>query len=480
MRLPVPASLLQASPCKRLWLGAAGVALFIGTLLIGYCAVPKSPHGQGTVGLDFIAFYTAGTFVREGRSADLYDIHAVQRFQGDLARANGVDLGSAVGPYWNPPFYAWLFAPLSRLPYHAALRLWIIVNIACAALACLMLSHMLIDSASSRLPEPAVLVTWHTWALVPVLMLLSTPFIHALSHAQNTCTSLLLVTCVTVLWRKERALAAGLVCGLLFYKPQLGAVLAAVLIFDQGRRAFTGLAVTGLLLLLATLALPGSLRHFLHQVPLNLHFVQCQVPYLWDRHVTFKAFWRLLLQGKGAGEPTWTVSTLAALSAAAVGAGLLWAALRGRASLHLQLSPSNHGKISAPIRRDRLIAATIAATPLLMPFYFDYDQLLLAVPAVLLAADLIRRDRAISLRAGDRWLLRIWPVYYVWLMLNPDIALLTRVNLSVPLLAVVAGLLIARAGRACDERRLLQSQTGSVWRHGLLGGVFVTRASRPC
>src|SRR2546430_4183331 len=35
---------------------------------------------------------------------------------------------------------------------------------------------------------------------------------------------------------------------------------------------------------------------------------------------------------------------------------------------------------------DRAIAATIAAMPLLMPFYFDYDLLLLAVPATLYAA----------------------------------------------------------------------------------------------
>jgi hypothetical protein len=97
--------------------------------------------------------------------------------------------------------------------------------------------------------------------------------------------------------------------------------------------------------------------------------------------------------------------------------------------------------------RDRLIAATITATPLLMPFYFDYDQLLLAIPAVLFAADLIGRDRTVPLPWTDRWLLRLWPAQYAWLMLNSDIADLTRVNLGVPLLAAVAGLLIVRAGK---------------------------------
>ena len=45
------------------------------------------------------------------------------------------------------------------------------------------------------------------------------------------------------------------------------------------------------------------------------------------------------------------------------------------------------------------------------------------------------------------WLLRLWPIYYAWLMINPDIALLTRFNLTVPLLTGLVGLLIARANR---------------------------------
>jgi hypothetical protein len=82
-----------------------------------------------------------------------------------------------------------------------------------------------------------------------------------------------------------------------------------------------------------------------------------------------------------------------------------------------------------------------------MPFYFDYDQLLLAVPAVLLSADLIRRDRLRPLPPTDRWLMIVWPAQYVWLMLNPDVATATHVNVGVLLLTGITGLLIARAGR---------------------------------
>ena len=114
--------------------------------------------------------------------------------------------------------------------------------------------------------------------------------------------SLLLLAATVTAWRSQRRLMAGLLCGLLFYKPQLGAVLATVLVLSLGWRALIGLSITGIALLLASLALPGTLHDFLYQMPLNLHYVQCKVPYMWDRHVTFKAFWRLLFQGFGSGE----------------------------------------------------------------------------------------------------------------------------------------------------------------------------------
>src|SRR5207244_3300823 len=97
--------------------------------------------------------------------------------------ANGFDLGRAYGPWWNPPFYALVFAPFSRLPLSTATLLWLGINLACFAVACILLCRML--------PKG---INWRSWALVPVLVILSAPFILAVSHAQNTCTSLLLLT----------------------------------------------------------------------------------------------------------------------------------------------------------------------------------------------------------------------------------------------------------------------------------------------
>ncbi|HEX8913322.1 MAG TPA: glycosyltransferase family 87 protein [Humisphaera sp.] len=430
-------ALRRSSYRRRLWMLAAGVALFLaiatgGEMARRAAAAPKTAADGGVFALDFIAFYTGGTFVREGRHRELFDIPAVAAYQHELARQNGADLGTAVGPWWNPPFYAWVFAPLSRLPFGVASNLWVAFNVACAAAACWMLAR--------TLPRG---LGWRTYALVPVLVFLSTPFIHAVTHGQNACTSLLIVTGAVTLWRAERRFLAGLVAGLMFYKPQHAAVLGAVMTLTLGWRVAAGMAVTGVALLLVTVVtLPGALTDFLTRMPANVVLVQEGTPYLWDRHATLKAFWRLLVQGPAAGPQAKAVTVIVAACAAVVGVLLL----RLTACLP-KLNRPAYPVRNTPAHRDRVIAATFLATPLLVPFYFDYDLLMLAVPAVLLAHNRMTTGRAIAGGRVDRCFLVVAPFAYAWLMLNADVAEKTTVNLTVPLLAVLT-LLVAWPGRA--------------------------------
>lgn len=421
---------------KRLWLGAAGVALFIATVFCGraFSLPPSDRHG---IEVDFIAFYTAGTFVREGRASQLYDLTAVTQFQRELATGLGEDLNGTYGPWWNPPFYALCFVPLSRMPYPMALKAWLGINLICAGGAWWLLCRMLPDGTSPK-----------SWGLVPVLLALSMPFIYAISHAQNTCTSLLLLAGTVSLWRAHKPLLAGLLSGLMFYKPQLAVIPAIVLVLDQGWRAAIGLAVTGMILVLINIAaLPGTLTDYLHRLPANVHLLQTHSAYPWERHITVKAFWRLLWQGNGPGEMSSGANALAAASSLSVAGWLIisWRASRAGSTSF----PSGDRRLT----RDRLISAMIVATPLLMPFYFDYDLLLLAIPAVLLAAERMNRE----ITGTDRWLVPAWVVLYLWLMVNPDVAEKTRLNLAVLLLASVCALMIRRinawpALRSCIQQ----------------------------
>jgi hypothetical protein len=384
------------------------VALFIASA--AFCLAFINPGYDAcrrASGRDFLAFYAAGTLVREGRAAELYDLDAIRTLERQVAIGQGIHLGESVGPWWNPPGYAWAFAPLSRLPFGTALLVWTGINLAAAATAAHLLGRIVSPGGGSdRL-------------LVALLVLASAPLIQSLTHGQNSAISLLIVTIAITAWRGGSALIAGVCVGLLGYKPQLAAVLAVVLMLHRGRRAAAGvLAVGGSILVATALTLPGALSDYLHRLPQNLHVMQVQQTYLWERHVTLQSFWRLLLQGRGPGETMWTVHLLTVVSAAPLLASLPFAAFRGRST-------------------DALIAATVAAAPLLMPFYFDYDLLLLATAA------------ALTKQVGRRTLI-LWAALYLWLFVNPYLAGTMGANFTVPLLYGLAASLAWNSLRRAD------------------------------
>jgi hypothetical protein len=450
-------ALLRPAPLrKRLWQGGGALLVLVLTFVIGNVFVsPDKAVNSQMLGHDFLAFYTAGTFARLQKFDLLYDLGAVREVEHAVARKNDLEIGKSFGPFWNPPFYAWVFAPLSALPYEHALALWTLINLICLAIAIVLLVRMLpaivarpppmSELTQSTSPSPVKFKRdWRNWALVPLLICVSMPFVQAISHGQNTFTSLLLLTLLVTAWRKQMPIAAGLACGLLFYKPQLAAVVAAMLVLSLGLRVCLGLGfMAGAWLLVMARTMPDALGNYLIQLPLNLRYMQIDQAYLWERHVTLKAFWRLLLQGRDAGETSMIVSLLAITSTAVIAMGLLGAWWRTR-------KPGIDDVWTCETRsaaRDRLIGATIVAMPLLMPFYFDYDLLLLAVPAVLLAGEISTLPPGSRPDRLHRMLLGAWIALYLWLMVNPPLASASGVNVSVILLSTVCTLSILRACR---------------------------------
>jgi hypothetical protein len=286
---------------------------------------------------------------------------------------------------------------------------------------------------------------WRIIGLVPAILLNSLPFYQALTHGQSTFTSLFILTLTVWFWRKAAAeqggwsaLWAGMICGLVFYKPQLGAAVAIVLVLHLGWRALLGVAITSIALLAVTLlSLPGIIEVYLAKMPGNLAWMQELNSYLWERHVTFKAFWRLLFQGHAMGETWLVVKILWMLSVVGLGSALATAVWK-------QIRSGKHTTGGTPVPQ-RLIAATIVTMPLLMPFYFDYDLLLLSIAAVLFAGEIVAQQREMS--EEDRWLVRAWVVLFVVMFFNASVSGIIRVHLAVIPLTVVALLHIRRACR---------------------------------
>lgn len=429
---------------KRLWLVGGGIGLFLLTLVVGGPIVDRS-HDTGKLGLgyDFLPAYVAGHFARTGEFRKMYDRAAFSEMQTRVIREADLEMDGRYGAGLNPPHFALLFAPLSALPYRSAAAVFLAINLLLLAGSLVLLVRMLPHGSP-----------WSVRGLVPLLVLVSMPFCQAMGHQQNTFLSLLLLTAAVTFWRGGSRFAAGVFAGLLFYKPQLALVVSLVLVADAGRRAALGLGVTGLVTLLVTLAyMPGALPEYLHTFPLNVDWIQNQLKYNWGRQATFLGFWRLVIQGREIGPVAAIVRVLWGTSAFAVAAALAAAFLRSRRSIRKE--------------SDRVISASIACTPLLIPYFMDYDLLLLAVPAVLFAADVIRRG---SMTRVDQWTLRAWVALYAWAYLNPGLSGLLHVSLTVPLLAAVAGGLILRKD---DEAELLAVDRGDS--AGNWGGVLDLR-----
>lgn len=407
---------------KQLWFGATGLGLVL-LIVVAHESFVRLNDGshRWTLGEDFVPVYAAGTLVREGRAADLYKVEPIARIEHRLVTQADLEPLPVYGLYFNPPFFAALYAPLSALPYRQAAVVWLGLNLFFLSAAAVLLCRMLPAGCG-----------WTCWGLVPLLIVLPLPFWQAMCHQQNTFLSLLLLSIAVTFWRSAStsphlqtldSILAGITIGFLFYKPQLALVISVMLVLTLGWRAALGLAITGIGLLLFTLlAMPQTLGEFLHRVPPTVAWMQNELAYNWGRQVTPHAFWRLVFQGHAIGPTHPPARILGLLTNLIVGSGLALAAFR---SLRRRATPN----------LDLLIAATIVSIPMLMPYFMDYDLLLLAVPAVLLAAD--RMESARPRSRTDSVLFCTWLVLFLALYANPAVAGHTPINPAVPVIGML-------------------------------------------
>jgi hypothetical protein len=396
---------------RSFWLGGSALAILLVVALAmnPWLSADKQVDRRG-MGLDFVAFYTAGTFVREGRGVDLYNLSAFDAYQKNLASANDLDL-KTVAAWWNPPVFAWIFAPLSLLSVKAAYITWLGINTICLVAAIRLLMNLFP-------PE----ISWLYRGLIPLLICVSMPTIQTLGHAQNSAISLLILISALTLARKNWPVIAGAVVGLLSYKPQIAIAIAIILALSMNWRVLIGFAIVGVALLaINVLTLPGTLQQLALHLGENLHQIQFEQIYIWERQITFNGFWRLLLQGREPAERSTTVVILALLSQAALASGLFYSWLRSRENI------DGH-------KSETFMIAALAAMPLLLPYFLDYDLLLLAVPAVLYARRCLTTPRRLSIV--------MWTALYVSLLVNPGVGRLTHLNLAVPLLCMTVGAMI--------------------------------------
>jgi hypothetical protein len=183
--------------------------------------------------------------------------------------------------YRNPPFYALLYLPTTGCSFYTSYLIWTAIGVTLVALSIALL----------RPQRPFRVFLW-AFAFYPVFA--------TVSFGQNTFLSLAIFAGVYRLLETDRRFSAGLVAGLLWFKPQLLLGLFIWWAFQPVRyfRSWLGVAVMGLVLAaISWAALPEASQAFADSLRGNVTFSGEK---MWNKH-TPRAFFEMLAPGLTAG-----------------------------------------------------------------------------------------------------------------------------------------------------------------------------------
>jgi hypothetical protein len=261
---------------SKLWIGwpvgATAWVVWLGSVSYGCWKEQRPVDAEGTpVCVDHLTFYSAAKLVREGRAAEMYHYDFLGTYQGEQL---GWDWGMLLG-YRNPPFYALLYLPTTGLSFVESMLVWNAVGLGVLVLAIGWLK-----------PENPRRVLMWSLTFYPVFAVVS--------FGQNSLLSLGVFAAVYRLMSSNRFFLAGMVAGLLWFKPQL--LLGLFLWWGFAPRkhlaCWLGVAVTGsILAAISWLALPDASWAFVESLQANLGYGGEKG---WNKESP-RAFWSLLL-----------------------------------------------------------------------------------------------------------------------------------------------------------------------------------------
>ena len=297
---------------------------------------------------DFLSFWSAGHLALSGHPATAYDWPAMHALQQQL-------MGHAWKGYlgWAyPPLYFCIAIPLALMPYTASFLIWV-----CTTLALYMVAIARVARARG-----AALLACATPAALGCAM-----------PGQNGFLSAALIA-GALLQLETRPVLAGMLMGLLTYKPHLGLLIPVALMFGGYWRAFFSAAVTTvLILILSRLMAADSLAAFAaHLGSMSNNFLTEGTAGFFRQQSLYG-----LLRMSGVGDHAAFAAQGVLLASMIVFAGWLW---RGSHSLALKCAG--------------LCVATLLATPYL--YFYDF-------PILSVAIAFLWRDHPFSRR--EAWML---------------------------------------------------------------------------
>ncbi|KRR01656.1 glycosyltransferase family 87 protein [Bradyrhizobium valentinum] len=331
------------------------LGLFV-LVFAGWIAVSDgliSSNGQ-PIGTDFSNVYAAGTLTWQGRAADAY-APALQH-----AAEKAVFDGSDVPFYgWHyPPFFFAVAVLVAAVPYAWGLALWLVTSFAAylAAIRAVVPRHE----------------TWLVAAAFPAV------FVN-IGHGQNGFLTAALLG-GALHWLDRRPWLAGVLIGLLAYKPQLGVLIPVALLAGGRCRTIGAAAATVAALVAISFAMLGS--------------------GIWQAFADSMNFTQTVVLEQGGTGWQKIQSIFSAVRACGANVPTAYAA---QASLFAMLAASLawlwHSDVAFELKAAALALGCLLATP----YVLDYDLVVLAVAIAFFARHGLRhgfRDFEISLLAA--------------------------------------------------------------------------------
>jgi hypothetical protein len=353
------------------------------------------------LGTDFSNVYAAGRQVLEGQAAAPFDPVLQQRREQALFGADTPFYG------WHyPPFFLFIAAPLAFMPYGLALAVWQAATLALYLLA------MRAVAATATCAAPAMVRThdrlWLLLALAFPAVLVN------LGHGHNGFLTAALITGALILLDR-RPITAGLLFGLIAYKPQFGVLIPLVLVATgRWRTCLAAGATVAALVIAATIVFGGEIwTAFLASTQFTREIVLEAGNTGWHKIQSIFSWVRLWGGSIALAYAVQGVVT-AAVAAAAIA---VW---RSRASPELKAAVLPVGAI------------------ITTPYALDYDMMVLAPAVAFFAVDGLAR----GFRGYEKTMLAV-----LWLvpMLARSVTELTLVPVGVLVMLVAFVLMIRRA-----------------------------------
>jgi hypothetical protein len=291
------------------------------------------------LGRDFVAFWSASALALSGAPEAVFD---VARLHAAEVAAVGAPVATTAWHY--PPTFLLAVLPLAALPYVTALALWLVVPLA----AFWVVLRRLFDSV----------------VLASALLLFPAMALCLVSGQNGVMTAGLIGGALLAI--DAQPLLAGVLFGLLTYKPHLAALVFPALAFGRYWQALGVALATGLgMAALSVLVFGMAPWHaFFGNLDLLAHIVDTgAVP--WTRMPTVYAAARVL----GLDATVARLLQTGATSAVVIALCAIW---RRRAPLAWRGS------------------ALAIALPLATPYAFDYDLVVLVLPIAWLFRDALR------------------------------------------------------------------------------------------